>query len=298
MSPDRIRNTVEAALLAAGRPLALEALLELFEPPLPAGARGPTTDLVEGGPGELAAAGAALSGSSSASGGADGDPAAAGAVPDLGDATARPTRDQVREALGRLAEEYAGRGVELREVASGFRIQVRPEYARRLGRLWAERPARYSRALLETLALVAYRQPISRAEIEEVRGVSVSSSIFKTLQDREWVRVVGHRDTPGRPALYGTTRQFLDDFNLKQLSDLPPLSELQDPDRVTGDLFEVMVAGAAAPADGNEGAADEPPAAAAPEAGSGPGSETGAVSASESGVGAETRAASEPGGGS
>jgi segregation and condensation protein B len=218
--------------------------------------------------------------------------------PESQEAVEPPTRDQVREALGRLAEDYAGRGIELREVASGFRIQVRPEYARRLGRLWAERPARYSRALLETLALVAYRQPISRAEIEEVRGVSVSSSIFKTLQDREWVRVVGHRDSPGRPALYGTTRQFLDDFNLKQLSDLPPLSELQDPERMTGDLFEALVAGAAAPADAEEGAAEEPPAAGAPEAGSGPGSGTGTESASGSEVGGETRPASEPGGGS
>jgi segregation and condensation protein B len=176
----------------------------------------------------------------------------------MGEPLARPTRDQVRQALGRLAEEYAGRGIELREVASGFRIQVRVEYARQLGRLWAERPARYSRALLETLALVAYRQPISRAEIEEVRGVSVSSSIFKTLQDRDWVRVVGHRDTPGRPALYGTTRQFLDDFDLKQLADLPPLSQLQDLDRVTGDLFEVLSAGVAGPAEGEGEAADEP----------------------------------------
>ena len=153
-----------------------------------------------------------------------------------------------------MAEEYSGRGIELREVASGFRIQVRPEYARRLGRLWAERPAHYSRALLETLALIAYRQPVSRAEIEEVRGVGVSSSIFKTLQDRDWVRVVGHRDTPGRPSLYGTTRQFLDDFNLRQLSDLPPLSELQDLDRMTADLFEAVVAGAAVAAeDAGEG---------------------------------------------
>ena len=204
MSPEELRNTLEAALLAAGRPLSVDSLVELFDPE----------------------------------------------SPDV----ALPDRHLVRETLSRMAEEYSGRGIELQEVASGFRIQVRPEYARRLGRLWAERPARYSRALLETLALIAYRQPVSRAEIEEVRGVGVSSSIFKTLQDRDWVRVVGHRDTPGRPSLYGTTRQFLDDFNLRQLSDLPPLSELQDLDRMTADLFEAVVAGAAVAAeDAGEG---------------------------------------------
>lgn len=212
MSPEEFRNTLEAALLAAGRPLSVDGLVELFVAESP------------------------------------------DAVP--------PDRRLVRETLSRMAEEYSGRGIELREVASGFRIQVRPEYARRLGRLWAERPARYSRALLETLALIAYRQPVSRAEIEEIRGVGVSSSIFKTLQERNWVRVVGHRDTPGRPSLFGTTRQFLDDFNLKQLSDLPPLSELQDLDRMTGDLFEAVVAGAAvAVQDTGEGEEDAAPAA-------------------------------------
>jgi len=155
------------------------------------------------------------------------------------------------------------RGIELREVASGFRVQVRAEYGPRLARLWAERPARYSRALLETLALIAYRQPISRGEIEEVRGVAVSTSIFKTLQEREWVRVVGHRDAPGRPALFGTTRQFLDDFNLRRLSDLPPLAELQDLDRAADDLARVLSYDAtpevaALPAAGPEGVPGEP----------------------------------------
>ena len=143
----------------------------------------------------------------------------------------------VRAALLTLEEQWHQRGLELREVASGFRLQVRPEYAPWLSRLWAERPARYSRALLETLALIAYRQPITRGEIEDVRGVSVSANIVKTLLEREWVRVLGHREVPGRPAIYGTTRTFLDDFNLKGLEDLPPLAEVRDIDRFHGDLF-------------------------------------------------------------
>ncbi|MDH3559801.1 MAG: SMC-Scp complex subunit ScpB [Gammaproteobacteria bacterium] len=140
----------------------------------------------------------------------------------------RPGREDMRKALTALEEDFADRGVELAQVASGYRIQVRQEMQLWVSRLWEERPARYSRALLETLALIGYRQPITRGEIEEVRGVSVSSSIMKTLQEREWVRIVGHRDVPGHPAMYGTTRQFLDYFNLKSLDELPSLAELRD----------------------------------------------------------------------
>jgi segregation and condensation protein B len=135
-----------------------------------------------------------------------------------------------------LREVYADRGVELAEVASCWRIQVSQAMEPWVSRLTDEKPARYSRALLETLALVAYRQPITRGEIEDIRGVSVSSSIMKTLQEREWVRVVGHRDVPGRPAMYGTTRQFLDYFNLKGLDDLPTLMELRDIDTINAEL--------------------------------------------------------------
>ncbi|HKJ75821.1 MAG TPA: SMC-Scp complex subunit ScpB, partial [Gammaproteobacteria bacterium] len=118
----------------------------------------------------------------------------------------QPTREAVREALGELGEDYAGRGIELTEVGSGFRFQVRESYATWVSRLWEERPPKYSRALLETLALIAYRQPITRAEIEEIRGVTVSTNIIRTLQEREWIRVVGHRDVPGKPAMYATTK--------------------------------------------------------------------------------------------
>lgn len=140
----------------------------------------------------------------------------------------RPDRRQLHEALELLGEDCAGRGIELARVSSGYRLQVKAEYAEVTSRLWEEKPPKYSRALLETLALVAYRQPITRAEIEEIRGVSVSSSIIKTLQEREWIRVVGHRDVPGRPALYATTRAFLDYFNLKSLDELPTLAQLRD----------------------------------------------------------------------
>jgi segregation and condensation protein B len=137
-------------------------------------------------------------------------------------------REEVAKALEALAEDCSGRGVELQEVASGFRYQVRQEMHPWLSKMWTERPSRYSRALLETLALIAYRQPITRPEIEQIRGVVVSSSIIKTMEEREWIRVVGHRDVPGRPALFGTTRAFLDYFNLKSLDELPPLSEIRD----------------------------------------------------------------------
>lgn len=177
-----LKHILEAALLAAARPLALDDLANLF----------PESDV--------------------------------------------PEPKILRAALDELAADYAGRGIELIEVASGFRIQVRQEMERWVSRLWEEKPLKYSRALLETLVLIAYRQPITRGEIEDVRGVTVSTSIMKTLQEREWVRVVGHRDVPGRPAMYGTTREFLDYFNLKSLENLPSLAELRDIDSINAEL--------------------------------------------------------------
>jgi segregation and condensation protein B len=146
--------------------------------------------------------------------------------------SARPSAQQVRAALAALAAEYSGRGIELKETASGFRIQVRRELAAEISRLWPERAPRYSRALLETLALIAYRQPITRAEIEAVRGVAVNPNIIRTVIERNWVRVVGHRNVPGHPELLGTTREFLDYFSLKSLDELPPLAEV----RTMGDI--------------------------------------------------------------
>lgn len=144
--------------------------------------------------------------------------------------TDQPARAQVRAAIASLQSECEGRGVELRKVASGWRYQTRADVQPWVARLWQEKPPRYSRALLETLSLIVYRQPITRGEIEEVRGVSVSSNIIKTLLEREWVRVVGHKEVPGRPALYGSTQQFLDYFNLKSLEEMPSLAELKDLD--------------------------------------------------------------------
>ncbi len=137
-------------------------------------------------------------------------------------------REQIAKALEALTDDCAGRGIELKEVASGFRYQVRQDVHPWISRMWTEKPSRYSRALLETLALIAYRQPITRPEIEQIRGVVVSSNIIKTMEEREWIRVVGYRDVPGKPALFGTTRAFLDYFNLKSLDQLPPLSEVRD----------------------------------------------------------------------
>ena len=143
--------------------------------------------------------------------------------------------------------------MELREVASGFRLQVKPELQEWVARLWTERPARYSRAMLETLSLIAYRQPITRGEIESVRGVSLSSNIIRTLQEREWIRIVGHRDVPGKPALFGTTKAFLDYFNLKTLDELPTLAEIKDMEALEPELeFDQPEA------ESNEAAADEP----------------------------------------
>jgi segregation and condensation protein B len=173
MNELELKNVIEAALLAAGRPLEVTALAELFEEP------------------------------------------------------GRPTREEIRAALEALGSDYAARGIELKETATGFRIQVRPALATLISKLWPERPRRYSRALLETLALIAYRQPVTRGEIEAVRGVAVNPDIVKTLLERNWVRVVGVRDVPGRPELLGTTREFLDYFGLKSLDELPPLAELK-----------------------------------------------------------------------
>jgi len=141
----------------------------------------------------------------------------------------RPERAELMEVIAVLSADYTGRGIEIAQVAGGWRVQVRALVAPWVGRLWDEKPARYSRALLETLALIAYRQPITRGEIEEIRGVAVTTQIVKTLSEREWIRVVGHRDVPGRPALFATTRKFLDYFGLRSLNDLPTLAELRDP---------------------------------------------------------------------
>ena len=148
----------------------------------------------------------------------------------------QPDKDDIRKAIHQLMEQYAGSGLELKQVASGFRFQVKPAYETWVSRLWDQRPPRYSRALLETLALIAYRQPITRGEIEDIRGVSVSTNIIRTLQEREWVRPLGHKDVPGKPALYGTTRAFLDYFNLKTLNQLPTLAEIRDLDQYNPEL--------------------------------------------------------------
>jgi segregation and condensation protein B len=178
MSEQSLSYVLEAVLLAAGRPVSVDQMLELFEE------------------------------------------------------SQRPSAEEVDAALAELGERCAGRACELREVASGWRLQVRQQYAEVVSRLWQERPSRYSRALLETLALIAYRQPITRGEIEGIRGVTVSTTIMRTLHERNWVRVVGHREVPGRPELLGTTREFLDYFGLKSLDDLPTLAELRDLDDI------------------------------------------------------------------
>ena len=174
MEATEIRYFIEAALLAAGRPLNIDQLKGLFD-------------------GRMA-----------------------------------PEKSEIREAIAALNDEYAERGIVISEVASGFRMQIKSAMADRLQKLWEERPPRYSRALFETLALVAYRQPITRGDIEDIRGVSVTSNIIKQLLERDWIRIVGHRDVPGRPAMFGTTKAFLDYFSLKRLDDLPPLADLSD----------------------------------------------------------------------
>lgn len=172
--PHELATLLEGILLAAGKPLSLERLAELF------------------------------------------------------DEAERPEPGQFRDALAILALSCAGRSFELKEVASGYRLQIRERFSPWVGRLWEERPQRYSRALLETLVLIAYRQPITRGEIEEIRGVAVNTQIVKTLMEREWIRIVGYREVPGRPAMLATTKAFLDYFNLKSLDELPPLSALRE----------------------------------------------------------------------
>lgn len=145
-------------------------------------------------------------------------------------------RNDVKESLVELQKYYKDRGFQLIETASGYRFQTHEDYKQWVTQHWDEKPAKYSRALLETLALIVYRQPITRAEIEDIRGVAVSSHIIKTLQEREWIRIVGHKEVPGRPSLLGTTRQFLDYFNLKSLDEMPTLSEIQDIDKLYPEL--------------------------------------------------------------
>lgn len=159
---------------------------------------------------------------------AAGRPLSIDQIQKLFDGRSAPEKAEIRQAINSLLADYADRGITISEVASGFRVQIEGNMVERLQKLWEERPPRYSRALFETLALIAYRQPMTRGEIEEIRGVAVSSNIVRSLLEREWVRIVGHRDVPGRPAMLGTTKQFLDYFGLKQLDDLPPLADLSD----------------------------------------------------------------------
>ena len=148
----------------------------------------------------------------------------------------KPDKALIRKALGALQEDYSDRGAELVEVASGFRMQVNTKYTEWVSRLWQERPPKYSRALLETMAIIAYRQPATRGDVEQIRGVAVSTNIIRTLEERGWVRVLGHRDVPGRPAMYGTTKEFLDYFGLKKLDELPSLAEIRDLDSMNVEM--------------------------------------------------------------
>jgi len=197
----KLKTQLEAAIFAAGEPLSVDRLMALCSDPLDQ-----PVDVQSGG-------GVAVSERR-------GD--------ETGNTTDGPGRAQINQALQTLQADYADRGVELKQVASGYRFQVVPELGDWVARLWQEKPARYSRALLETLAIIAYQQPVTRAEIEEIRGVSVSTPIMKNLLQREWVKMVGQRDVPGRPAVYATTRQFLDHFNVASLSELPALEEIHD----------------------------------------------------------------------
>ena len=167
---------------------------------------------------------------------AAGEPLSKKQLAQLFDELDRPSTSDITVALAEVAERCDGRGFELAEVASGFRFQVRQNLSPWVSKLWVERPVRYSRALLETLSLIAYRQPITRGEIEDIRGVAVSSNIMKSLLEREWVKVVGHRDVPGKPAMYVTTREFLDYFNIKSLDQLPPLADVKDLETMTSAL--------------------------------------------------------------
>lgn len=167
---------------------------------------------------------------------AAGEPLSKKQLAQLFDELERPSMTDISNALEAVSERCEGRGFELVEVASGYRFQVRQHLSPWVSKLWVERPVRYSRALLETLSLIAYRQPITRGEIEDIRGVAVSSNIMKSLLERDWVKVVGHRDVPGKPAMYATTREFLDYFNLKTLDQLPPLADVKDLETMTSAL--------------------------------------------------------------
>jgi len=167
---------------------------------------------------------------------ASGEPLNHAQIASLFDDNNSPSNADISRALEELELDCDGRGIELKQVASGYRLQVKQSMQEWIKRLWTERPQRYSRAMLETLSLIAYRQPITRGEIESVRGVSLSSNIIRTLQERDWIRVVGHRDVPGKPALFGTTRVFLDHFDLKSLDDLPTLSEIRDLENLEPEL--------------------------------------------------------------
>ncbi|WP_223846305.1 SMC-Scp complex subunit ScpB [Wenzhouxiangella sp. AB-CW3] len=167
---------------------------------------------------------------------AAGNPLSLNQLNSLFPAEEQPGHGPIREALAALDAELEGRAVELKEVGSGYRLQIRTDLMPVISQLWTEKPPRYSRALLETLAIIAYRQPITRGEIEQIRGVSISSNILRTLQERDWIKVVGHRDVPGRPELLGTTRAFLDYFNLKSLDELPTLAEIKDIDNLEPEL--------------------------------------------------------------
>lgn len=171
---------------------------------------------------------------------ASAEPLSADRLQQLFDGRSRPSIADIKATITELTEDYQDRAVELQRVASGYRFQAKSRFASNLQRLWERKPPRYSRAFLETLALIAYRQPISRGEIEQVRGVAVSTDIMKKLLEREWVKIVGHREVPGKPAIYGTTKDFLDYFNLKKLSDLPPLQELVDFDQIEKQLSEQL----------------------------------------------------------
>jgi len=158
----------------------------------------------------------------------------------------QPGKDEIRQAIQQLQEKYDGSGFELKQVASGFRFQVKADFETWVVRLWEQKPPRYSRALMETLALIAYRQPITRGEIEDIRGVSVSTNIIRTLEERDWVKSLGHKEVPGRPTLYGTTNAFLDYFNLKSLNELPTLAEIRDIDQFNPEFsFEEKIEAAA-----------------------------------------------------
>lgn len=187
---------------------------------------------------------------------AAGDSLDIAALQKLFDEEWQPERDEIKAALEDIEADCRDRGYELKHTASGYRFQVKAQYAQWVGKLWEEKPKKYSRATLETLALIAYRQPLTRGDIEQVRGVAVSSDIIRTLQDRGWIRSVGHRDVPGRPALYATTRQFLDNFNLQSLEQLPPLSEIRELSSIDQELqFEEAVAEGSARESGDASAA-------------------------------------------